>query len=224
MPAAEFLLWLAERGIDTHHSSAEYDTDSTYTDALTVAQKRAGRFRHIVKISEPSWDDIAFSPDRFIQLVDQERRRLDCDKIAVVQWLVRTKDPADDHFRREIIKRDRNVMIETFAQLRESNALEAVVGFPYTQGVAAELTDTSLGPSIVDGLAVYLNTGETEYLPLIRAVPTVAIRPFNGGKIAVADRAESLGFVLAHSTVASAVVSLSSRRHATEILRWSSHC
>lgn len=219
-PAAEFLVELAELGFDTHHSSVEYDTSDRYEVALTAARAAGGRFRHVVKIAEPSWDSDRFDPGRFLARVDAECERLGTEHIDTVQWLVRTPDPADVDATSAVLERDRDAIVQTFRTLIESGRIGEVFGFPYTRPMAEKLIDDRAGDALVDGLTLYLNPEERHWHDLASTVPTIAIRPFAGGAVPADGRRSALLDVLSTGGVRSAMVSISSRRHAAEILRW----
>lgn len=214
-PVWRFLADLADLGIDTHHSSVEYDSDPIYVDALRRAHQAGLQFRHIVKIAEPSWDHDRFDSARLMERVDEERSRLGVDHLDVVQWLVRTPDPTDEKVTIRAVERATRSLVRTIERLKTTGAVGSMVVFPYTAafGVAAA--------ELVDGVAVYLNPGETESLDLVHAHPTVAIRPFGGGRVPEAERADALAMVLGHATVSTAITSMSSRANATQVARWS---
>ncbi len=218
--AAEFLVDLAHLGFDTHHSSVEYDTSERYRAALTAARAAGASFRHVVKIAEPSWDSDRFDPQRFVARVDAECEALGTEHIDTVQWLVRTPEPADVDATAAVLERDRDAIIETFRALAESGRIGQVFGFPYTRPMAEGLVGDRGGAPLVDGLTLYLNPEERQWHDLASRVPTVAIRPFAGGAISPDRRRSALLDVLSTAGVRSAMVSISSRRHAAEIRRW----
>jgi len=177
-PVAHFLCELAERGVDTHHSSHEYDTDPLYCRALAQAKTSGAEFQHIVKLAEPSWDDLAFDGTRFQRSVDDECRRLGTEQLAVVQWMVRTKSPTDDAVRLPLLQRDRELMAEAFDAAKRTGQVGAIALFGYTP----EFTKECLADNLVDGVTSYLNPWETDAEALAQTVPTIAIRPFAGGR------------------------------------------
>ena len=215
-PVGEFLGELAERGLHTHHSSGEYETHPRYLQALAGARSEGHEFSHIVKMAEPSWDDLDFSPARFEKVIDGELSALGADRIDVVQWMIRTKNPTDDSVRLPILERDADLMRDTFARLKAKSKIGAVACFGYTKA----FTETASALGLIDGLTTYYNPAETDELDQMKVLPTIAIRPFAGGSLleSKANLADLLRFALEGPNVASTVVSMSSRKHALELL------
>ncbi len=220
---ARFLSKLHDLGIDSHHSSWEYDSDQHYVASLTKAMQSGRRFRHVVKVAEPSWDDMAFNPSRFRTKVQDECDRLGVDHIDVVQWLIRTKDPQNEPVCLELLARDKGIIGETFTSMINEGMIGAVVGFPYLPRIGHELlANQSNTTPLVDGLSLYLNDQEpaqsaSEAIALTQRCPIVAIRPFAGGQIPPEQRMASIGRVLDNPRVVCAVVSLTDGERAQKL-------
>lgn len=219
-PLAEFLVELAEMGIDTHHSSSEYETYDGYRAALVVARAAGGRFRHVAKIAEPSWDHDRFDAHRFRAHIEAECASLGVDHLDVVQWLVRTSDPSDVAATVAVFQSDGVEIAECFDRLVADGLVGRFFGFPYTPDTAQELSALIAGSASIDGMTLYLNPLETQWADVVAQVPTLAIRPFGGGAIATDQREAALRFALSHDNVEAAIVSLSSRDHARQACAW----
>ncbi len=213
--AAKFLTQLHELGIDSHHSSWEYGSDDTYVSALKKAASWGYGFKHVVKLAEPSWDDLEFSPQRFRSKVEDECLRLGVEHLEVVQWLIRTKVPEDEAVCLALIERDAGLIQDTFNTMIGEGLIGAVVGFPYRTRIGQRLVVSQAGsPPLVDGLSIYLNDlepdpADPEAVALSAACPILAIRPFAGGQISAEHRQGSFDRVVANPQVVSVIVSLS---------------
>ncbi len=212
--AAKFLTQLHELGIDSHHSSWEYDSDPVYVSALNKATRWGYAFKHVVKLAEPSWDDLEFSPQRFRKKVEQECQRLGVDHIEVVQWLIRTKDPEDEAVCLALLERDGELIQDTFRSMMGEGLIGAVVGFPYRPRIGQRLVARRPArPPLVDGLTIYLNDlepdpADLEATALAKSCPILAIRPFAGGQIPAEQRQGSFDRVVANPRVVSVIVQL----------------
>ena len=219
-PLAAFLTDLADLGIDTHHSSSEYDTYDRYRSALALAKADGVRFRHVVKIAEPSWGDTSFDTARFRRRIQAECDSLGVDHVDAVQWLIRTSDPGDVAGTVAVFRNDGDAVAECFASLIDEGLVGRFFGFPYTSETAAELSAMVDGAAPFDGFTLYLNPVETQWCALADRSTTLAIRPFAGGEIAPDERRQALRYALDHKGVEGVIVSLSSRAHAHEVLAW----
>ncbi len=222
--AAEFLTQLHELGIDSHHSSWEYDSDLHYLAALKKAAGWGYQFKHVVKLAEPSWDDLEFSPQRFQSKIRDECQRLGVEHLDVVQWLIRTKDPEDEAVCLALLERDAGLIQDTFNTMIEEGLIGAVVGFPYRPRIGQRLVAAQPGsPPLVDGLSIYLNDlepdpADLEATALSTACPILAIRPFAGGQIPGEQRQGSFDRVVANPQVVSVIVSLSDIERAHSLM------
>lgn len=212
-PAADHLCRLHDHGIDTHHSSHEYDAHPVYLDALAAARRTGRRFRHIVKLSEPSFDHHRFDGDRLTVLLDERLRELDVEQVDSLQWLFRTPDPQDDEARLATLA-DQGDEIRAWIEARTAEGKVADVSiFPYSPAFAAAAVDAGLSRT----LCTYLNLVEQEYLPLLDRVDAfIAIRPLAGGRLAGGEgpsAIEAIAYTLAQPKVTTSVVSVNSTPH-----------
>ena len=217
LDAAQFLCHLHDLGITSHHSSHEYDSYATYTDAVRQVRLTGREFEHVVKLSSPGFDEDRFEPATLERHIDRELAALGATTIDNVQWLARTSDPSDDASRRQIIERQAAEIDATFERLIDSGKARSFSCFPYTPGAATAAC--ALGS--VTGLCTYLNLIEREYDE--REVPTIAIRPLAGGRLSALGKV-ALAFPLLRPHVAITIVSLgSATRRWQQSSRWANY-
>ena len=238
--AADYLCLLHDHGIDTHHSSHEYDSHERYLEALRRARSTGRTFQHIVKLSEPSFDHERFDGDRLTKRLDAELTTLGVDEITSLQWLYRTPDSQNTEAR-VVGLRDQQDEIRSWieTQLR-SGKVGNVSVFPYSVGFARAALEVGLSTT----LATYLNLVELDYVSLLDEVDGfIAIRPLAGGRlVSPGDGAGSEGlslassrylagcrtgaervgmavrFSLLHPAVATSVISINSSSHLEAVL------
>ena len=119
-----------EIGINTHHSSFEYNSYQLYTSALSKSNVK-NKVKHIVKLSSPSFDDVFFDANSIEKNIDTQLRILDVDCIDVLQWLVRSK-PINDVDRLHVLENQQQQIKETFTSLKQKGKIKAVFSFPYS--------------------------------------------------------------------------------------------
>ncbi len=173
-----FLCSLFDAGVDTHHSSFEYDSYPHYCEAVRSVRTSGRHPKHIVKLAEPSFDHHEFDAGRFIAAVDRELTALGTESIANVQWMVRTPEPASStslgafHGATEALG-------AVADELRAAGKIESLSVFPYS---AAE-AQTTIDSGIADAQCVYLNLLERGDLKHLEQIPTIALRPVSGGAL-----------------------------------------
>jgi aryl-alcohol dehydrogenase-like predicted oxidoreductase len=207
--AADYLCHLHDLGIDTHHSSHEYDTHPVYLDALAAARKSGRGFEHIVKLSEPGFDDQRFDGRRLSALLESQLTVLGTDRVASLQWLFRTPDAQDSEGRVATMTEQGDEIAAWIEDQKASGKVADVSVFPYSLGFGAAAIDLGLSRT----LCTYLNLAELEYVPLLDEVDAfIAIRPLAGGRL-VDQASEAIRFALLHPKVTTTVLSVSSEAH-----------
>jgi len=210
---ADFFLAAHDLGVTTLHSSTEYESFLLFRAILERLAARApqARFRHMVKLGAPHFDEDAFDADRLHARVEDYRTRLGADCIADVQWMWR-HGVQDDASRIERFLAAAPDIARAAQTLKDKGWIERLLCFPYTPAFAAAAVDCRA----IDGLAVYRNTEETGYDAAIDRAGAlgkacVVIRPFFGGKLLEhgADAVALLRFALDKPAIESAVVSCS---------------
>ena len=220
----EVLLRLHDAGIDTHHSSFEYDSYPLYLDTLKQLSQTSRSVAHIVKLAEPSFDDITFDAGRLVTAVDDRLAELGTDHIAVVQWMVRTPDPSNETVTLELLHEQRSEIASAFDQLKSAGKVGEFAVFPYTNrfGIAAQ---QEISPISLCG---YLSLFERDSHELLATgAPFIALRPFAGASPSVESAPEAvnaeadparryeaaLRYPLLHPSVATTVVSVNQDHH-----------
>lgn len=237
-PVAHLCL-LHDAGIDTHHSSHEYDSHQLYLDSLKAARATGRRFEHIVKLSEPSFDQNHFDGTRLTDLVDRELETLGVDSLASVQWLYRTPDAQDTEGRLAGLRRHAEEISAWAESQLSSGRIRNLSVFPYAMVFASSAAELGISNTP----ATYLNLAELESTVLLgRCDGFIALRPLSGGRL-VADSPEpddlvdpraaaahlaplspteraaaALRFPLLHPAVTTTVVSINSPGHLDSVL------
>ena len=224
------LMRLHDAGIDTHHSSFEYDSYPLYCETLDQLRRTGRSIQHIVKLAEPSFDHTSFDAARLCSAIDARLRELGTDHLAVVQWMCRTPDPLDDHLSDRIAHHQRAEITECFESLEADGKVGAFAVFPYITsfGVTAK---RELG---VRAVCSYLSLFEQKSQSLLQAWrPFIALRPFAGADSTVDSAPEvaaieprpehryeaALRYPLLHPAVATTVVSVNTEPHVDLAIR-----
>ncbi len=183
--AVELLTYLYDSGVNTFHSSHEYETDSFFCQVMQQFRSRhpGSEIVHIAKIGAPHFDEDKFNSAKLVTLIENRLQQLDTERIDLVQWLVRHQ-PNDDQNRLPILTECQAELGETWAQLQKQGKVGALASFPYSVPFAeAVLQFPTCG-----GLVTYLNLLELEMTPFLDEMEHagqgyVAIRPLGGGLI-----------------------------------------
>ena len=201
-----------EIGIDTHHSSFEYNSYQLYLDALKNSSCKR-QIKHIVKLSSPHFEDnpLSFSTKTLEAKIDEELKNLNIEQIDVLQWLVRSK-PINDSDRLNILKLQANEIEECLANLKQKGKIKTAFSFPYSVPFAKEVIKFEQ----IDGIISYLNIQEEDYSEFANSVPFIAIRPFfRGSLLQNGDKnqkiKECLNYIDSHKNVLTKVISINSK-------------
>ena len=244
--ALKLITYLYEHGVNTFHSSHEYETDAFFCQILRKFQRQHpnASVKHIAKLGVPHFGEGDFQSDRLITLVENRLRDLNTERLDLVQWLVRHQ-PNEDTYRLPILADCQSELAATWSKLQQQGKVGALTSFPYSFAFA----EAVLQLSTCQGLVTYLNLLETEMVPLLeqmveRGQGYVAIRPLCGGLL-TNDRVQNannesnrdlqqimatanispvevtrkaIQFPLLHPAVTSVMVSVSSIQHAQEVI------
>lgn len=212
---ADFFLAAHKLGVDTLHSSTEYESFPLLLRILARVADIAPytRFRHMVKLGEPHFDENDFDAERLSGRIDEYRKALNADCIADVQWMWRN-GLKDDASRVAQFRAAARQIAAAFATLKSGGAVERFMCFPYTPAFA----DAALDMDGMDGLVVYRNIEEVEYEAALdragaQGKPCIVIRPFLGGRLVkdgASDPVAMVRFALDKPAIEAAVVSSSS--------------
>ncbi|MFZ9035954.1 MAG: hypothetical protein ACO2ZM_07535 [Francisellaceae bacterium] len=228
-------------GIDTFHSSFEYESHGFFCEVLRRLKHKDKSFqpKHIVKLAVPHFEEMAFSKARFRQLIEQQLQALNTGRIEVVQWLLRHKLNTDE-YRLPMLQDCTAELSEVVGELKREGKIGIFTGFAYSQGFAREFIDMS----VCEGLTDYLNLQELDRISLFELMEDkkqnfLAIRPLNAGGILGLHEdkknrvMEALGtnniieaaslFPLLHPVVKTEIISVGSLEHLQEIVRVTSN-
>lgn len=241
--AARLIDYLYAHGINTFHSSHEYETDAFFCRVMEQFRQQhpGAEIKHIAKIGVPHFGESEFNSTKLVSLIENRLQALGTERIDLVQWLVRHQ-PNEDIYRLPILAACQLELQTTWSRLQQQGKVGALASFPYSVPFAEAVLQFPL----CQGLITYLNLLELEMTPLLeqileRGQGYVAIRPLCGGSITTnAIQAESnsrikaiaaalnispsditklaIQFPLLHPAVASVMVSVSSIEHAQEII------
>ena len=200
-------------GINTHHSSLEYNSYDLYTNALykTSVNKK---IKHIVKLSSPHFEENSFSEKKLEEKIDAQLQNLNIDCIDVLQWLIRSK-PINDKDRINILKNQKKEIEFTLEKLKKKGKIKSVFSFPYSVPFAKKVLELTQ----IDGIISYLNKEEIDYSEFANTNPFIAIRPLFAGNLVNNSSNEfiknnsiknSMLFSMNHKKVISTVVGINS--------------
>ncbi len=209
---------LHQRGIDTLHSSLEYDSFPLLCDVLRRLREDGVTFRHMVKLAEPSFAENHFSPDRLLAKLQAYQHLLGSDTIHHIQWMWRS-DLQHETRRLAAFQQQHTDLHTAFAQLKTTGQAAKITCFPYTPGFA----DAALAIPSLDGLTVYWNPQEQDYLPQMQACvqqhkQVYTLRPFGAGQLHGSTSAESLDFTLHTRLVTATVFTATQQPHLDQVL------
>lgn len=196
-------------GINTHHSSIEYNSYNLYTKALNFSTHK-NQIKHIVKLAAPHFEENSFSSKSLESKIDADLKNLQIEQIDVLQWLLRSK-PINDKKRLNILTQQRDEIEYCLANMKRKGKIKSVFSFPYSVPFSKE----ALKLKEIDGIISYLNLQEIEYREYANKIPFIAIRPFFAGALINTENKcqkieQCLQFVNAHKTVLTKIVSINS--------------
>jgi hypothetical protein len=218
----DFLLKVHALGLQSLHSSVEYDSFPLISSLLSYGSKTESfpAFRHIAKLAEPSFDDGDFDASRLRSKVETYLRALSTPTLHDLQWMWR-KSLNEDAQRVSQFERQLDRIAQEVSRLKRDGLIERFFCFPYSVAFGRK----ALEHEAVDGLIVYRNVQETEYDPLIDrsyelSKPCHIIRPFNAGAALGPDKrthVEHLTFALDKPAIESAILSSNSIEHLAQL-------
>jgi aryl-alcohol dehydrogenase-like predicted oxidoreductase len=184
--ACALLVHLLDHGVTSFHCSPEYESHRFFCASLRRARReRPGvEVEIIAKVAAPHFEDARFSSELLEARVESLRDELGVERIAVLQWLLRTK-PISDGPRLAMLRESRSEIEDALDTLVSTGRASVITSFPYS-GLFAE---TVLELRSVRGLATYLNLVELETVALLdrmfaRGQGLVALRPLAAGTLA----------------------------------------
>lgn len=170
-----------EAGINFVHSSWEYDVRWMMTGVLKDHPKRHD-IHHVIKVTVPDFDDGGrFDAGKMRKQVEDALRELCCDRIAVLQWMWRTR-PNDDEPRLALLPKILDDVVACFDKLKDEGKAGHLWTFPYTVPTGRLALETGR----YGGLIGYYNPVEMEMAELFpelerRGMGFLCIRPLHQG-------------------------------------------
>lgn len=197
-----------DMGINVHHSSYEYNSYELYVKTLKKVSCRS-KIKHISKISSPHFDEDKFSFNTLEKRVDEQLKKMDIERIDILQWLVRSQ-PISDIKRIKILIEQLEEINNAIDILKRKGKISLAFSFPYSKRFAEEIIKLN----VVDGIISYLNKEETEYSELAKGIPFIGIRPLFGGSLLKENKESSIldcfKYIEEHECVLTSVVSINS--------------
>lgn len=192
--AVKLITYLYESGVNTFHSSHEYETDTFFCRVMQQfrTEHSGAEIVHIAKIGVPHFGETEFNSAKLITLIENHLQQLDTERIDLVQWLVR-QQPNDDQHRLPILAECQAELTETWLKLQKQGKVGVLTSFPYSVPFA----EAVLQFPTCQGLVTYLNLLELEMTPFLDEMEHVgqgyvAIRPLGGGLITTENLAQPI--------------------------------
>jgi hypothetical protein len=219
----EFLTTLYENGVDTLHSSMEYESFQLLTEVIRLISKKSKsiKFKHYVKLADPSFNEEYQSYTRIRKRLEEYTILLNCSQIESVQWMWRN-NLKDDKLRVLRFTESLKELEVEVSKIKNDGLVNGFMCFPYTIdfGMAALESD------VIDGYMVYWNPNEMEFQPLLeeaykKSKDVYSIRPLAAGSLIQSTdwNVNSLiKFSYNHPCIKGTIVSISEEKHLFEIL------
>jgi hypothetical protein len=219
----EYLTILYENGVDTLHSSVEYESFQLLTEVLRLISKKSDRikFKHVVKLADPTFNEEYQSYNRIRKRIEEYTNALNCSQIEMVQWMWRN-DLNNDEVRVSKFTESLQELDTEISKIKNDGLVNRFLCFPYTLnfGIA------SLESSVIDGFMVYRNPCEMEFQHLLdeaykKSKDVYSIRPLAAGSLIQNpdwDVNSLIKFSYNHPGVKGIIVSISQEKHLLEIL------
>lgn len=211
------------REIQVVHSSSEYESFELLCSTLQELNRNSSscKFRHVIKLAEPSFGENGFKVDRLQDRLESYRDDLGADQIDDVQWMWR-QDLHTEGKRLQDLESSLSRISEVVAELKERGTIKRFLCFPYTVKFGINIIDSEF----IDGFTVYRNRLEREYDGLLdmcqsRAKRCLAIRPFAAGDLLNTSSdvpRDVLSVALDHPAVEAAIFSTSNLAHLDELM------
>lgn len=219
----KLFITMFENGVDTLHSSSEYESFELLCEVLNRVSKKSDliKFKHVVKLADPSFDEIYSNYDRIEARVIEYSDKLKTNQIETVQWMWRA-DLKNDSQRVSKFTESAEDLNNKVSDLKKKGLFKKFFCFPYT----IDFGMASIEVNEIDGYTVYRNPNETEMDPLLDIAyqnnkEAYIIRPFGGGGIIKEANWNSdklIKFATNHQSVNSIIVSISNEKQLSEVL------
>lgn len=203
-----------ELGLVKHHTSNEYESYPFYCEVLSNFYKTypSKKIKHIVKLADPSFQEIEFDGQRMLQRIQSYLKDLQTDSIHAIQWMWRGN--LENKAQRLVDFNESSIQFEkSIEELKSNKLIEHFLCFPYD----VEFAEAAINKKFIDGLVVYRNISELEYSDVLKLShefkkSSYIIRPLAAGKALEinSNPAELISFSINLPSIMGAIVSLSS--------------
>lgn len=205
-------------GIDTIHSSSEYDSFPLLQKVLKEVSLIDSTivFKHIVKLAEPHFSDYEYSSNRLKEKVSNYLSIFEIDKLEAIQWMWRSN--LSDPQRIDSFIKQQEQMRHDIEDLKQSGLVCNALCFPYSVG----FMEKALESNIFDGFCIYRNPQELEYDRILTDCDdgtVVSIRPFSADKALIESEGviKLLEYNFLEPAIKSTILSISSVYQLNEI-------
>lgn len=170
-----------DAGVNFVHSSYEYGVRWMMTRVLRDHPERHD-LHHVIKVPVPDWDDGGRSDAaKMRRRVEEALGELCCERIAVLQWMWRTR-PNEDGPRLALLPSILDDVVACFERLRDEGKAQHLMTFPYTVPTGRAAMESGR----FAGLIAYYNPLEMEMAELFpelerRGMGFLCIRPLHEG-------------------------------------------
>ena len=181
-----------DMGVNCIHSSYEYQTRAVVAEVLK-GRTDTHNVKHIIKTPSPDRDRTGnvFSADYFRQLVEDALRELGCERIDLLQWILRDGEEYDIETSIAKWHQYKDDLVAIFEQMRDEGKVGYLGNFVYREPYADVVADSGC----LSALLCYYNVWDTTMqnsLDRLEALEmgAVVLRPFHGGMLTTkrADR------------------------------------
>jgi hypothetical protein len=219
----KLFITLHENGVDTLHSSIEYESFDLFKEVLkkTSQKSKSIQFKHVVKLADPSFNELHQGYIRIQTRIEEYLKHLRCDQIDMVQWMWRA-NLNEDKLRVENFRNSLSQLEDVVLTIKQSGLANKFMCFPYS----LDFGMTTFESKALDGYFIYRNPNELEMQPLLdeaykKDKQTYSIRPFAAGAL-IKDSESNINslvkFSQNHPGVKGVVTSISSEKHLLDLL------
>lgn len=215
---AELLCAAYHAGIDTIHSSSEYESFPLLIKTLkklALIDKKV-KFKHIVKLAEPHFSDSEYSSERLKEKLNDYLTKLQVERLEAIQWMWRSN--LSDSQRIESFLDHHKKIRHDIQSLKQESLIGSALCFPYS----VEFMKEALRLQVFDGFCVYRNPKELEYDDILKQCDrqtVISIRPFAADKRLITSEGpiHLLDYNFADSAIGNTILSISSLSQLDEI-------
>lgn len=174
-----------DMGVNCIHTSYEYQTRQVVAEVLKD-RPGAKDLKHIIKAPSPDRDatDGVFSADYFRRLVEDALSELGCERIDLLQWILRDTTVMDAEASIAKWREYKDDLMAVFEKLRDEGKAGYLGNFVYTE----PYTDVVIDSGCLSALLFYYNLWDTTFQDALDRLDAsdmgaVILRPLHGGML-----------------------------------------